>query len=133
MTNQTRTEILYDGDCPICQQAVCLLDKNTQPFVTINARDQSPLRDAATAAGLDLDQGFVVNHDGKLYAGAAAAHLLADLLPQNGWRHQITRLLFGTEQRTRFFYPLCRSARRALLALRGKTLIRNLSDLIDRA
>jgi predicted DCC family thiol-disulfide oxidoreductase YuxK len=126
MSSTPATQILYDGDCPICQQAVCLLDTTGKPFVTINAREPSALREEATAAKVNLDQGFMIKHKGQLYAGAAAAHLLTTLVPAHGWRNRVTRFLFATPQRTRITYPLCRWARRIALAVRGKTLIRNI-------
>ena len=121
-------EILYDGACPLCRQAVCLRDDTDQPFATVDARTASALRDAATAAGIDLDQGFVVRRDGQLYAGTEAAQVLAGVVGQSGWRNRLTRMFFGTRSRTRRLYPLFRAARRAALALTGKPLIRNLDQ-----
>jgi predicted DCC family thiol-disulfide oxidoreductase YuxK len=121
-------EILYDGACPLCRQAVCLWDAQDQPFATIDARADSALRDAATAAGIDLDQGFVVRRNGQLYAGTEAAQVLSGVVGQRGWRNRLTRMFFGTRSRTRHLYPLFRAARRAALALTGKPLIRNLDQ-----
>lgn len=119
-------QILYDGACPLCRQTLCLLDRTDQPFATVDARTDSTLRDAATAAGIDLDQGFVVAKDGQLYAGTAAARQLSALVAPTGWRNRAVQGLFGSATRARLFYPLCRAARRVVLLLIGQPLIRNL-------
>jgi hypothetical protein len=93
----------------------------------VNARSSDdPLVKRATEEGLDLDDGMVLVHQGKLYHGADALHMMARLSPRRGVYNRINRLMFGSRTLSRLSYPLLRAGRNTLLRLRGQGKIRNL-------
>ena len=69
--------IIYDGDCPFCSGYVALLRLREQYDVRlIDARKEPAV---AARYGLDLNEGMIVEFDGKVHHGARAMSLLARL------------------------------------------------------
>ena len=61
--------IIYDGDCPFCSSYVALLRLREQYDVRlVDARKEPAL---AAQYGLDLNEGMIVDLDGKVHHGAA--------------------------------------------------------------
>jgi predicted DCC family thiol-disulfide oxidoreductase YuxK len=122
--------LIYDAQCPVCTAYSCSVgvEQDTGGLRRIDARGNDPLVLEATRAGLDLDDGMVVVHRGKLYHGADALHLMARLAPAKGLRNRLNRLLFGSRTVARLSYPLLRSGRNTLLRLLGRKKIRNLDS-----
>lgn len=123
--------LIYDGECPVCMAYSNAVDVDSEAasgIRRIDARGNDALVAQATAAGLDLDDGMVAVHNGKLHHGADALHLMAMLAPRTGLRNRLNRLLFGSRSVARFVYPALRAGRNALLRLRGKAKIRNLDS-----
>jgi predicted DCC family thiol-disulfide oxidoreductase YuxK len=123
-----QTSLIYDGECPVCiaYSDAVETEADSGGLRRINARSDDPLVRRATEEGLDLDDGMVVVHEGKLYHGADALHLMARLAPTKGLHNRLNRLLFGSRAISRLSYPLLRGGRNMLLKLRGKAKIRNL-------
>lgn len=121
--------LIYDGECPVCSaySAGVAVDPDTGGVRRVNARSSDALIAQATAAGLDLDEGMVVVHRGKLHHGAEALHLMATLAPAKGFKNRLNRWLFGSLAVSRVLYPFLRAGRNTLLWLLGKTKIRNLA------
>jgi predicted DCC family thiol-disulfide oxidoreductase YuxK len=121
------TVLIFDGECP-----VCTLYSNTAEcgggLTRIDARRDQAAMKQATEAGLDLDQGMVVVHKGQLYHGADALNIIAKLAPSSGTANRLNRLLFGSRTLSRLIYPLLRVGRGLLLALLGRSKIRNLES-----
>ncbi|OYU74621.1 MAG: hypothetical protein CFE32_17175, partial [Alphaproteobacteria bacterium PA3] len=70
-------QILYDPQCPACKAYCTHIQKTLPNIVTLqSARTDSVLLQIATAAGLNLDEGFVVHHGDTLLSGAEAIHAL---------------------------------------------------------
>src|SRR5260370_41007097 len=69
--------IVYDGDCPFCSGYVALLQLREQYDVhLVDARKEPAV---AARYGLDLNEGMVVDLDGKVHHGARAMSFLARL------------------------------------------------------
>ena len=121
--------LIYDGECPVCSaySAGVAVQPGAGGVRRVDARSSDALVAQATAAGLDLDEGMVVVHRGKLHHGAEALHLMATLAPATGFKNRLNRWLFGSLAVSRALYPFMRAGRNTLLWLLGKTKIRNLS------
>jgi predicted DCC family thiol-disulfide oxidoreductase YuxK len=128
-SDETETEelaIIYDEQCPVCSAYTAAVDVDGDAASSVrrvNARSDDPLVRQAREAGLDLDDGMVVVHKGKLYHGAEALNLMARLAPRKGVGNRLNRLLFSNERASRLSYPLLRGGRNTLLRLLGRSKI----------
>lgn len=125
------TALIYDGECPVCTAYSCAVGVDSKAaggLRRIDARSDDALVARATAAGLDLDDGMVVVHQGRLYHGADALHLMARIAPANGLRNRLNRLLFGSKTVAHLSYPLLRAGRNTLLRLLGRKKIGDLDS-----
>lgn len=127
-TRETEVLLVYDRQCPACEFYCkhAQIDAGHGTLQRIDARESSGILDRITRAGLDIDQGMVLEADGQLYYGAEAIHELARRAPQAGAFHRLSRALFGSHARARRLYPVLRACRNALLKLLGKSKINNL-------
>lgn len=118
--------LIYDQQCPVCSAysaAVEVDDDSASGVRRVNARSNDPMVRQAREAGLDLDDGMVVAHRGKLYHGAEALNIMARLAPSTGLGNRLNRLLFGNATVSRLSYPLLRGGRNTLLRLLGRSRI----------
>ena len=124
--------LIYDGECPVCTAYSCSVDVDegkASGIKRINARSDDALVKQAKEAGVDLDEGMVVLHDGKMYHGADALNVMAKLAPDRGFGNRLNKLLFGNPTISRVSYPVLRAGRNTLLKILGRKKIRD----IDRA
>jgi predicted DCC family thiol-disulfide oxidoreductase YuxK len=121
--------LIYDQECPVCTAYSCsvAVDENQASGVTrINARSaDNMLVQQAREAGLDLDEGMVVVHRGRLYHGADALNIMARLAPDRGFGNRLNKLFFGNRTIARLSYPILRAGRNALLKLLGRKKIKD--------
>lgn len=124
--------LIYDGECPVCTAYSCSVDVDegkASGIKRINARSDDALVKQAKEAGVDLDEGMVVLHDGKMYHGADALNVMARLAPDRGFGNRLNKLLFSNPTISRVSYPVLRAGRNTLLKILGRKKIRD----IDRA
>ena len=124
--------LIYDGECPVCTAYSCSVDVDegkASGIRRINARSDDALVKQAKEAGVDLDEGMVVLHEGKMYHGAEALSIMARLAPERGVGNRLNRLLFSNATASRLAYPALRAGRNTLLKLLGRKKIRD----VDRA
>lgn len=126
---QDELALIYDRECPVCTAYSCSVgvDESQAAGVRrINARDgEDELVRQAKAAGLDLDDGMVVVHQGKLYHGADALNIMARLAPSRGFGNRLNKLLFANPTIARLSYPVLRAGRNMLLRLLGRKKIKD--------
>ena len=115
--------LIYDGQCPVCTAYSCNVDAGPAQLHRVNARSGNAEVQKAIEAGIDLDDGMVVLHQGKLYHGAEAMHRMALLSPKSGLRNRLNRLMFGNLAVARAAYPVLRAGRNALLRMLGRQKI----------
>lgn len=129
MNNESALTLLYDGQCPLCTFGANRLQKTIKniPFTCIDARQDSTLRQEATRAGIDLDEGVAIRLNGKLYHRYDAIHLLAPHCAKPDIFTLLYKLFFTNATMTRLLFPLVRGARKVLLRLRGRPPISNLA------
>ena len=126
---QDELALIYDQQCPVCTAYSCSVgvdESEAAGISRINARDaDNELVRQAKEAGLDLDDGMVVIHRGKLYHGADALNLMARLAPNHGVRNRLNKLLFANPTMARLSYPALRAGRNTLLKLLGRKKIKD--------
>src|SRR5437764_13937876 len=105
--------IIYDGDCPFCSSYVALLRLREQYDVRLVDARKEPA--VAARYGLDLNEGMVVDLDGKVHHGARAISLLARL---SG-----TLSLLRSERVASAVHPLFRFGRNGGLEVLGRSQI----------
>jgi len=105
--------IIYDGDCPFCSGYVALLRLREQYDVRLVDARKEP--EVAARYGLDLNEGMVVELDGKVHHGARAISLLARL---SG-----TLSPLRSEQVASAVYPFFRFGRNVALKVLGRSQI----------
>ncbi|MEO0903952.1 MAG: DUF393 domain-containing protein [Pseudomonadota bacterium] len=118
-------KIYYDGECPFCTSYVGLINlrEAVGQVDLINLREDVGMREALTQEGYDLDQGMVVDIDGKRVGGAEATHVLATLSTSSGWFNRLNRAIFSIQWLSAFIYPFLRSGRWFTLFLMGRRTI----------
>jgi len=115
--------LIFDAQCPVCTAYSCNVDAGPASLKRIDARSDNPQVRRAVEAGIDLDDGMVVLHEGRLYHGADAMHRMALLAPKSGLRNRLNRLMFGNLSVARAVYPVLRAGRNTLLWLLGRQKI----------
>ena len=119
------TFILYDGECPFCSRYADYARLKTcfPDLILISARDDTPERQAAIAAGFDLNRVMLLHHAGQWYAGhSAIANATAG---SNGLSPAVLGLVFGNHAIGRSLYAGLVSLRLFYLRLAGKGRINN--------
>jgi predicted DCC family thiol-disulfide oxidoreductase YuxK len=120
--------LIYDQECAACD-IYCRsvqVGQSTGRLRLVNARNPSPVMRKMTRAGLDIDQGMVVQKGGKLYYGAEAIHTLALLSSRSDLFNKLSYYVFRSKALSRLLYPGLRICRNLLLKALGKTKINNL-------
>ena len=118
--------LIYDGECPVCTAYSCSVDVDEGKAAgirRINARSDDALVKQAKEAGVDLDEGMVVLHHGKMYHGADALNIMARLAPDHGLGNRLNRLFFSSRTVSRLSYPVLRAGRNTLLKILGRKKI----------
>lgn len=126
--NRREILLVYDRECPACE-AYCQIvrvRKTVGDLTIIDAREQSPVMDEVTRAGLDIDQGMLLKIGDELYYGADAIHALSLIGSRSGLFNRLNYWLFRSEWRAAVLYPVLRSVRNLLLKALGKSKINNL-------
>ena len=120
--------LVYDPQCPVCDAYCRALERRgSHPGLElVDARAPSAIMDEVTRRGLDIDEGMVLETDGKLYYGAEAIHALAEYAPARGAFGRVNRWLFASAPRARRLYPVLRAGRNLLLKALGRTRVNNL-------
>lgn len=120
--------LIYDQECPACR-TYCRsvrVAESAGRLRLVNARDSTPIMEKITAAGLDIDQGMVVQRGGQLYYGSDAIHALALLSSRSDLFNKLGYYTFRSKTLSRILYPGLRILRNLLLKALGKTKINNL-------
>ncbi|WP_299554757.1 DCC1-like thiol-disulfide oxidoreductase family protein [uncultured Tateyamaria sp.] len=117
--------IVYDGDCPFCSAYIRMvrLRDTVGDVELVDARSDHEVIDRISTAGLDLDQGMVVEMSGQLHCGDAAMTSLAMMTTQSGAFNRIMRLMFSRPAIARLVYPPLVAGRALTLRLLGRRKI----------
>lgn len=133
MTNNTKIQLVYDKQCPVCDLYCRLVDvhESEGKLVRIDAREPSEAMDEITALGLDIDEGMVLKVGEQLFYADDAIHELALISSRNGLFNRLANIAFRSPSAARVLYPVFKAMRNLLLKILGRTRINNL-ELPDR-
>ena len=125
------TWYVYDGQCPLCQTAATYF-KIKQACGTLHLLDARsdpsyPILQQIKEQGIDLDEGFVIIHKGRLYHGKDALRFMSDIGEEKNWFNRFNKF-FHSEASANLFYPWMKAVRGLLLKIRGVQKIDNLVD-----
>ena len=128
MTNPSKIQLIYDGECPACNHYVHVvrIRESLGELELLNARENPSVMAEINAAGLDIDQGMVLKADGQLYYGADAVHALALMGTGSDAFNRLNYWMFRSSTVAAVLYPVLRAGRNLLLKLRGVKNINNL-------
>jgi predicted DCC family thiol-disulfide oxidoreductase YuxK len=117
--------IIYDGDCVFCQNYVRFvrLREAIGPVELIDARSDDPRARQMWREGYDLNEGMVFVHHGRVYYGADAINILANLSDPRTVFNSLNRAIFSSPFLSRTLYPVLKIGRRLTLLARGKPLL----------
>ncbi len=113
--------LLYDGLCPLCTiycHALQAGDGNARLVLT-DGRSPSKMRADVEAAGLNLDEGFVLIWGRRYYHGAEALHALARMNEGGDPFNRLNRFLFRNPRICRAVYPAFEAYRAVILWILG--------------
>ena len=114
--------LIYDGQCPVCSSYVRYLriKESVGKVALINARDGGPCVEKIRVAGLDLNEGMVLDYGGRLYHGADCVHMMAMLSSNSGAFNRLNALMFKNPTAAKLLYPVMRAGRNLLLRILGR-------------
>ncbi|MCC5979614.1 MAG: DUF393 domain-containing protein [Salinarimonas sp.] len=102
--------IIYDGECPFCSRYAAYQRLREEYTVRlVDAREEPELADSY---GLDLNEGMIVDLEGRIHFGADAVCLLSRLSQRPG--------LLRHERVAKALYPFLRFGRNMTLRFLGR-------------
>jgi len=128
-------KIIYDGHCPFCHEYVRLvrIRKVVGSVELIDLRVNRECLTDLLVAGVDPDQGMIVEHFGRRYYGADAIQMLAMLSANSSFLAIALNRLMSSSWMVGALYPLLRIGRNlVLLALGRETLVSSKEEPADR-
>src|SRR5215469_13364692 len=90
--------VYYDGNCPLCRSYTRMmrLRETVGRVDLVDAREAPDAVSRFSSLGLNkIDDGFVVDANGRLYHGADALHMLALLTAPVGVFNRINAAIFS--------------------------------------
>ncbi|UTW44661.1 DUF4166 domain-containing protein [bacterium SCSIO 12696] len=121
---------IYDGECPICNQAAQALriKEKYGALHLLNAREEKghPLLQTITQKEFDLDEGMVIYTDGRFYHGKDALKFMARHGETKNPFMAFCKSLFWSDGLAKFLYPPMRAVRNWLINRKGAGRIDNL-------
>lgn len=115
--------LVYDGDCPFCSRYVKLLRLRDSigPVALINAREGGPRVERLRELGYNLDGGFVLEWEDRIYHGADAINRLALLSTRSSLFNRVNAFVFKSRTASKLLYPVLRTGRDLTLFLMGRS------------
>jgi len=121
--------LVYDKECPLCNTfcKMVRIRESVGELQLVDARDDTPIMQEITAAGLDIDDGMVLKMGEQLYYGSDAIHALALISSRSGIFNRLSYWVFKSKRVSSVLYPMLVFCRLMLLKLLRKTRINNLA------
>ena len=114
---------IYDGECPFCNHFAQLIElKSCLPeFEILDGRKNLPLLSKLYNQGFDLNNGAILIRNGNIMHGADAINWICSEIkePSNSLL-ELLRIIFASNKRTNFLFPVLLWGRRLSLILKGK-------------
>lgn len=125
--------IIYDGDCPLCDNYIhrLRLVENCGAVHLVDARTDTALTRSYWAQGYDLDEGMIVVVGDAVYYGATAATALACLSSNSTLFNRIYHWILSHGTIAKLVYPLMKACRRIALRIKGRKGLANPINPVD--
>lgn len=125
MSGEMPLRVVYDGECPFCTAYVKMvrLRKAVGGIELIDGRGDHPVLERIHAEGLNLDDGMVVEMDGRFHHGDQAMTMMAAMTTRSGLFNRLVRLAFSKPAVARILYPPLVFGRNITLKLLGRRKI----------
>ena len=114
---------IYDGECPFCNHFAQLLElKSCLPdFEILDGRKNLALLSQLYKQGYDLNNGAILISNGDIMHGANAINwICSEINEPSDSLLEVLRIIFSSNKRTSFLFPLLLLGRRLSLILKGK-------------
>ena len=117
--------LLYDGECPACSSYVAFsrLRQLHPSLQVLDARGNPDLVEDLRRRGYEINEGMVMQIDGRIFFGAEATRQIARHAQQGGALRGATLNAIGDAPWSRALYPVLNGCRRLLLRALGRSLI----------
>jgi predicted DCC family thiol-disulfide oxidoreductase YuxK len=116
--------IYYDGDCPFCARYVQMLRlQRTTKFELIDLRTVPEKVSEFNQAGYNLDEGMVVQAEGRDLHGSDAVSYLAALSTPSDLLNRLNKTALSNPVAAAIVYPLLRAGRWLALFLMGRSML----------
>tara|TARA_Y100001968_G_C19444830_1_gene764755 strand:+ start:3319 stop:3720 length:402 start_codon:yes stop_codon:yes gene_type:complete len=119
----TQSLFIYDGECPFCNHfAQLLLIKKSIPSLQIlDGRKELAKLTSLYKQGYDLNNGAILINNGTIMHGAEAINWICSKIQDpNDSLLELLKMIFTSNKRTKFIFPLLIWGRRVALTLKGK-------------
>ena len=114
---------IYDGECPFCNHFAQLLElKSSLPeFEILDGRKNLPLLSQLYNQGYDLNKGAILLNNENIMHGADAINCICSKIKEpSDSLLEVLRIIFTSNKRTNFLFPLLLWGRRLSLTIKGK-------------
>ena len=117
--------LLYDGECPFCDNYVKLIKlKSILPDIQLlDAHCHKDMVDHFRKKGLEINDGMILSIDDSLYYGPDCIHALAVLTDNNTAFRKLNRIIFKNKTRAKLLYPILVHMRKLYFFIMRKSLI----------
>ena len=114
---------IYDGECPFCNHFAQLLELKTSlpEFEILDGRKNLALLTKLYNQGYDLNKGAIlINNENIMHGADAISWICSEIKEPSDSLLELLRILFTSNKRTNFLFPLLLWGRRLSLTLKGK-------------
>ena len=114
---------IYDGECPFCNHFAQLLElKSCLPdFEILDGRKNLALLSQLYKQGYDLNKGAILISNGDIMHGANAINwICSEINEPSDSLLEVLRIIFSSNKRTSFLFPLLLLGRRLSLTFKRK-------------
>ena len=114
---------IYDGDCPFCNHFAQLLElkSSLSEFEILDGRKNLALLWELYNQGYDLNQGAILINKGNIMHGGDAINwICSEIKEPSDSLLKALRIIFSSNRRTIFLFPILLWGRRFSLSLKGK-------------
>tara|TARA_B100000945_G_scaffold111289_1_gene88147 strand:- start:382 stop:783 length:402 start_codon:yes stop_codon:yes gene_type:complete len=114
---------IYDGECPFCNHFAQLLELKSSlaELEILDGRKNLSLLSQLYNQGYDLNKGAILMKNGNILHGADAINwICSEIKDPSDSLLEVLRIIFNSNKRTNFLFPLLLWGRRLSLTLKGK-------------
>ena len=114
---------IYDGECPFCNHFAQLLELkcSLSNLEILDGRKNLALLTKLYNQGYDLNKGAIlINNENIMHGADAISWICSEIKEPSNSLLELLRILFTSNKRTNFLFPLLLWGRRLSLTLKGK-------------